>query len=80
MDFTDSHKTKGESAISCIGTMTSMVNFSSLCINMNTNITAIYSSNKSQPILCQIFLNFVAIVNNSDWVRWYESVSSVGSH
>jgi hypothetical protein len=64
MIFINSHKTKGKTAISHIGTMTSMVNFSNLCINMNTIITAICSSNKPRPILCQILLKFVVIVNN----------------
>jgi hypothetical protein len=32
MDFADSHKTKGRTTIACIGTMQSMVDFSSLCI------------------------------------------------
>jgi hypothetical protein len=32
MDFLDSHKTKGKTAIACIGMMTSMTHFSSLCI------------------------------------------------
>ncbi len=44
MDFANSHKTKGKTAIACIGTMQSMVDFSSLCINMDTIITAICSN------------------------------------
>jgi hypothetical protein len=64
IDFTNSHKTKGKTAISCICMMTSMVNFSSLCFNMNTIITAICSNNEPLPVLCQILLNFVAIINN----------------
>ncbi len=67
---TNSHKTKGKTTISCIGTILSMVDFSSLCININTIITAICSSDKPQPILCQILLNFVAVVNNPNWIRW----------
>jgi hypothetical protein len=70
MDFTDYHKTKGKTLISCINMMTAMVNISSLCINMNTIITTTCSSNVLQPILCQILLNFVSIVNNPDWVHW----------
>ncbi len=66
MDFSNSHKTKGKTAIARIGTMHSMVDFSSLCINMDTIITAISSYDEPQPILCQILLNFVAIVNNPD--------------
>jgi hypothetical protein len=45
MDFSDSQKTTGKTAISCIGTMISMTNFSSLFINMNLITTAICSSN-----------------------------------
>ncbi len=77
MDFFNSHKTKGKTAISCICTMISMADFSSLCINMNTIITAICSSNEPQPILHQILLNFLAIVNNPNWVRWYKSVGGI---
>jgi hypothetical protein len=66
MDFADFHKTKGKTAIAHIGTMQSMVDFSSLCINMDTNITVICSNDGPQLILHQILLNFVAIVNNPD--------------
>ncbi len=51
-----------------------MVDFSSLCINMDMIITAICSNDKPRPILRQLLLNFVAIVNNPDWVRWTEVV------
>jgi hypothetical protein len=74
MDSADSHKTKGKTAIACIGTMQSMVDFSSLCINMDTIITAVCSNNEPQPIFHQILLNFVAIVNNPDWVHWSDNV------
>jgi hypothetical protein len=74
MDFIDSHKTKGKTAIARIGTMQSMVDFSSLCINMDTIITAICSNNGPQLILCQILLNFVTIFDNPDWVHWSDNV------
>jgi hypothetical protein len=74
MDFADSHRTRGKTAIACIGTMHSMVDFSSLCINMDTIITAICSNDEPQPILRQILLNFVHIVNNPDWVHWLDNV------
>jgi hypothetical protein len=77
MYFTNSHKTKGKTAIAWIGTMPSMVDFSSLCINMDTIITAICSNDESQPILRKILLNFVAIVNNPDWVYWSDNVGSM---
>jgi hypothetical protein len=44
MEFSDSHKTKRKTVIACIGTMPSMANILSLCINMNTIIPAICSS------------------------------------
>jgi hypothetical protein len=77
MDFADSHKTKGKTAIACIGTMHSMVGFSSLCIIMDRMITTICSNNEPQPILHQILLNFIAIVNNPNWVRWSDNVGSM---
>ncbi len=79
MDFADSHKTKGKTAIARIGTMQSMVDFSSLCINMGTIITAICSNNGPEPILRQILLNFVAIVNNLDWVHWSDNIGLMPS-
>jgi hypothetical protein len=74
MDFADSHKTKGKTAIACIGTMHSMVDFSSLCINMDTIITAIFSNDEPQPIVHQILIIFVAIVNYPDWVHWSDNI------
>ncbi len=73
IDFTGSHKTKGKTAIARIGTMQSMVDFSSLCINMDIIITAICSNGRPQPIFRQVLLNFVTIVNNLDWVRWSDN-------
>jgi hypothetical protein len=74
IDFANSHMTKGRTAIAFIRTMQSMMDFSSLCINMDTIITAICSNNGPQLIFCQILLNFVAIVNNPDWVHWSDNV------
>jgi hypothetical protein len=77
MNFAHSHKTKGKTAIAHIGTMQSMVDFSSLCINMDTIITTICSNDGPQPIFRQILLNFVALVNNPDWVRWSDNVGLI---
>jgi hypothetical protein len=79
IDFANSHKTKGKTAIARISAMQSMVEFSSLCINMDTIITAICSNDGPQPIFHQILLNLVAIVNNPDWVRWSDNVGSMPS-
>jgi hypothetical protein len=54
--------------------MHSMVDFSSLCINMDTIIIAICSNNEPQQILHQILLNFIAIVENLVWVCWSDNV------
>jgi hypothetical protein len=77
MDFTDSHRTKGKTAITCIGSMQNLTDFSSLCINMNTVITAICSNKEPQPVLCQILFNFVFVINNLEWVRWTRSIGSM---
>jgi hypothetical protein len=77
MDFGDSHKTKGRTAITHIRTMQSMMDFSSLCINMDTIITAICSNDGPQPIFRQILLKLVAIVNNPDWLHWSNNVGSM---
>jgi hypothetical protein len=79
MDFANSLKTKGKTVIACISTIQSMVDFYSLCINMDMNITAICSNNKPQPILHQVILKFIAIVNNPDWVRWSDNVGLMPS-
>ena len=49
MDFADSHKTKGKTAIMRIASMQNMTDFSGLCINMDTIITAICSNEEPQP-------------------------------
>ncbi len=55
-----------------------MVDFFSLCINMDMIIIiAICSNIGPQPILHQILFNFVAIVNNPDWVHWSDHVGSM---
>ena len=77
MDFADSHKTKGKTVIESIGTMQNMMDFSSLYINMDTIITAICSNEEPQPILWQILLKFVLIINNPEWVRWSKSVGTM---
>jgi hypothetical protein len=77
MDFANSHKTKGKTAIARIRTMQNMTNFSSLCINMDTIITTICSNEEAQPILWQILLKFVSLVNNPEWVHWSESVGAM---
>ena len=64
MDFADTYKMKGKTATTCIGFMQNLTDFSSLCINMDTIIITICSNKEPQPIICQILLHFVSIINN----------------
>jgi hypothetical protein len=67
MDIADTHKSKTNGAIARIGTMVDMTNFSSLCINCDTIISANLNSNGPQPLYCQILLKFVNLLNNPDF-------------
>jgi hypothetical protein len=70
MDIADAHKSKTNVAITQIGTMVDMTDFSSLCINSNTIISAIVNSTGPQPLYRQILLKFVNLLNNSDFDTW----------
>jgi hypothetical protein len=50
MDIANAHKSKANIAIACISTMVNMTNFSSLCINCDTIISAIVDSSGPQPL------------------------------
>jgi hypothetical protein len=50
MGIADAHKSKTNTAITRIGTMVDMTNFSSLCINCDTIISAIVDSLGPQPL------------------------------
>ncbi|KAL3806489.1 hypothetical protein ACHAXA_009153 [Cyclostephanos tholiformis] len=69
MDIIDSQKSTRKTAIARIGTMTDITDFSSLCINMDTVISAICASEEPQPIFRQILMNFVSLINNPDWAN-----------
>jgi hypothetical protein len=71
MDIANAHKSKTNVAITCIGTMVDMTNFSSLCINCDTIISSIISSTGPQPLYCQILLTFINLLNNPDFNAWY---------
>jgi hypothetical protein len=71
MDIADAHKSKTNIAITRIGTMVNMTNFSSLCINCNTIISTIVNSAGPQPLYCQILLKFINLLNNPDVDAWY---------
>ena len=73
MDVLDAHKSKAKISIARIGSMSSVVDFTSLCVNIDFIITAITIADSLSPILCQFLMNFVRITNNTEWVRWHDS-------
>ncbi len=77
IDIINSQKSTRKTAIARIGTMTYITDFSSLCINMDTAISAICASNEPQPIFRQILMSFVSLINNPNWAKWAKSVDSM---
>jgi hypothetical protein len=71
MDIADAHKLKTNVAITRIGTMFDMTDFSSLCINCNTIISAIINSTGPQPLYHQVLRKFINLLNNPDLDAWY---------
>ncbi len=71
MDIADAHKSKANVTITRIGTMVDMIDFSSLCINCDTIISAIVDSLGPQPLYRQILLKFVNLMNNPNFDTWY---------
>jgi hypothetical protein len=71
MDIANAHKSKTNVAITRIGTMVDMINFSSLCINCDTIISSIVNSTGPQPLYLQVLLKFINLLNNPDFNTWY---------
>ncbi len=71
MDIANAHKSKANIAITRIGTMVNMTDFSSLCINCDTIISAIFDSSGPQPLYRQILLKFINLMNNPNFNTWY---------
>jgi hypothetical protein len=71
MDVLDTHKSKVSVAISRIGTMTNMADFSSLCINNDTVAGAMISADGPQPLWRKILMKFIELLNNPDFDTWH---------
>jgi hypothetical protein len=71
MDVLDAHKSKAKTSIARIGTMTSILDFLSLCINMESIIMAITTTSSPLPILHQFLMKFNRLINNTKWACWY---------
>jgi hypothetical protein len=52
MDIADTHKSKTNITIACIGTIVDMLDFSSLSMNCDTVISAIVDCDSHQPLHC----------------------------
>ena len=63
---------KAKTSFAQIGSMSLVVNFTSLCINIDSVITAITTADSLPPILRQFLLNFVRITNNTEWAHWHD--------
>jgi hypothetical protein len=59
MAVLDAHKSKAKTSIAQIGTMVSIVDFSSLCIKMDSIIISITTADSLPPILCQFLVKFI---------------------
>jgi hypothetical protein len=80
MDIAGAHKSTTNTAITRIGTMVDMTDFSSLCINCDTIISAIADSSGPQPLNQQILLKFVNLMNNPDFDAWYAAKKASMPH
>ena len=54
LDMLESHCKKTATSIYCIGTLVSVRDVTSLCININTIILSVTSSSSPQPIIYQL--------------------------
>jgi hypothetical protein len=67
----DSHKSKTATSIAHIGTMQDIGDFTSLCVNSDTIMMGMFSTEGPQPLYCQFLLTFIKMVNIRDWADWF---------
>jgi len=63
MDVLDSHKSKTATSIAHIDTMQDADDFTSICVNSNTVVMGMFSTEGPQPLYRQFLLMFVL-----DWL------------
>ncbi len=71
MDVLDSHKSKTATSIARIGMMQDVDDFTSLCVNSDTVMMSMFSTEGPQPLYCQFLLIFIKTVNSCDWTDWF---------
>jgi len=77
MDILDSHKSKTSTSIACIGMMQDVEDFTSLCVNSDTIIVGMFSTEGPQPLYRLFLLMFIKMVNSRDWADWF---AKTGGH
>ena len=75
-DVLESHRKKTATTITRIGSLTSVRDVTSLCININTVILAITSSDSPQPIIYQLLTKMIELTVSSDYGDWFDQCSS----
>jgi hypothetical protein len=54
-----------------IGTMQNVEDFTSLCVNSDTIVMGMFSTEGPQPLYRQFLLTFIKTVNSRDWADWF---------
>lgn len=74
MDVPDVQKTRPKTVMSRIGVLSTVNDFSSICINIDTIIsgTVEEAPGSPKPILRQLMLDFINMVNGPSWKHWME--------
>ena len=76
LDVLETHRKKTATTISRIGTLLSVRDVTSLCININTIILAITSSTSPQPIIYQLLAKIIDLTVNCDYGEWENQCGS----
>jgi len=71
MDVLDSHKLKTATSVAHIGTIQDVDDFTSLCVDSDTVMMGMFSTEGPQPLYCQFLLIFIKMVNSHDWTDWF---------
>jgi hypothetical protein len=80
LDVLETHRKKTETTISRIGTLLSVRDVTSLCININTVILAVTSSTSPQPIIYQLLAKIIDLTVNCDYGEWADQCGSSMTH
>ena len=77
MDVPTAQRNAPKTAVSRIGTNKSVDDFTSLCVNIDTFISATADTTKGpKPLLHLIIMDFIETVNSPQFRNWYESAGS----